>query len=116
MDIIRRRLRLWVGLWLVAQVASTPVLVPSDCCLAHSRAAQSSEARCHHESVPQQQCAMRGTCDGPIAALLTLMSNIGVPGLPYGLTPELRVAVIGPSPAENLISAAVSPESPPPRV
>jgi len=114
MELIRRRLRLWVGAWLVAQVASMPALVPANCCLAHSRAAQATEPRCH-ESVPQQQCAMRGTCAGPVAALLTLLSNVGVPGLSYGITPDLRVSVIEVSPSENLISSAIPPESPPPR-
>ena len=112
---IRRRLRLWVGAWLVAQVASMSAFVPADCCLAHSRAAHATEQRCH-ESVPQQQCALRGTCAGPVAALVTLLSNVGVPSLSYGIAPEVRVSVIGASPVENLISAAVSPDPPPPRV
>ena len=114
MNRLRRNLRLWVGVWLVAQVASMTAFVPADCCLAHSGAAQASEHRCH-ESVPQT-CAIRGTCDGPVAALLTFLSNIGVPNVSYGLAPELRASLIGVSPTENLISPAVSPDPPPPRV
>lgn len=113
MKAIRRRLRLWVAAWLVVQAASLSAFVPRDCCAAHRPA--SHQAPSCHESAPAPHCSMRGECDGPMAALVTVLSNIGV--LPAALTvsPDLHASPVRVRPLERLLSRLAPPDSPPPR-
>ncbi len=111
MTTIRRGLRLWVTAWLVFQVASLSALVPRDCCLLHRPAA--AETKCH-EPAPVQ-CAMRATCDGPMAALLTPLSNLGIPAASVAVTPELHSRQTTTTTRVNLISDSTPPDPPPPR-
>jgi hypothetical protein len=89
-------------LWLLVQAAQMAALVPVDCCAAHQTSPISPGATCHQAApphcpmadgraqcpmhanhvqadastrVPAPECAMRGTCGGPFAALLVLLSN-----------------------------------------
>ena len=105
MSSLRRHLRLSVATWLVFQAVSLSVLVPLDCCAAHRPAARDKEPGCHETAAATQcpvppgparrarcirvvtpapagesgdRCSMRGTCDGPMAALFALLSNYGV--------------------------------------
>src|SRR5213083_319725 len=104
MTTIRRRLRIWVAAWLVFQVASLSALVPRACCVPYRAVATDKEPDCHgnsavshcpkpaadgtpcpmHQSrhdaeeTPSDRCSMRATCDGPVAAMLALLSNYGV--------------------------------------
>jgi hypothetical protein len=141
MTTIRRRLRLWVAAWLVFQVASLWALVPRDCCAAHRSRAE--EARTCHDSAAATHCAiraaggmacpmhpggpadadqrssnrcsMRGTCDGPMAALVPLLSNQGVLTDAVSIRPDLHPRTDAASPHERLISRLASPDPPPPR-
>lgn len=76
-----------------------------------------------HASIPAdaapstpRNCVMRGTCDGPMAAILDLLSTQGVP--PSGtftLIPNDGTIVVAGSTHEHLASRLASPDPPPPR-
>jgi hypothetical protein len=104
----RRRLRFFAAAWLLFQAVSLSALVPHACCLAHeaavvtsatqgadtpaSHCAESADSETpssahaghgHHHSArpsesPRDECAIRGTCGGPAAALFTVISTEGV--------------------------------------
>jgi hypothetical protein len=64
---------------------------------------------------PRQACTMQGTCDGPMAALLVIISNQGVLTEPLRLAVDLS-SVVAPAPArEDVVSRFTPPDSPPPR-
>jgi hypothetical protein len=97
----------WAFAWLSCQVASLSALLPAECCMAHHTLAESTEpchestpaescpmravdgqacpmhtGAAHHDAAAQQnaeeQCAMRGTCNGPAVALAGLFAIPGV--------------------------------------
>jgi hypothetical protein len=132
MAFLRRNLRVFVAAWLMVQAASLNALVPRDCCLAHRPAATS----CHEPAVSATHCPMRATgaapcamhrgpvraacalssaCDGPMAALFTLLSNHGT--LPAATATLPDAAVTSPVIAvrENVTGRFEPPDSPPPR-
>jgi len=142
MTTIRRRLRLWVTAWFVFQVVSLSALGPRDCCAAHRPPASAKAPSCHestaatycptraasgtpcpmhggnhsdadHKSAPK--CSMRGTCDGPMAALSALLSNHGVLSDAFSMLPDLQTTGITAHTGENLIGRLASPDPPPPR-
>jgi hypothetical protein len=142
MQSIRRSLRLWMAIWLVVQVASLSALVPRDCCAAHSSAARAAKPGCHEQVTATQcpmhatdgtpcpmhrgghgeasqktpdGCAMRGTCSGPMAALVAQLSNYGVlPATPQVL-PDLHRGAVSVDSDEYLLTRLASPDPPPPR-
>jgi hypothetical protein len=141
MATIRRRLRLWVATWLVFQVASLWVLVSGNCCAAQRSPADAAHS-CHdsaaatHCAIPavegtpcpmhpdspaaagqrsSDRCSMRGTCDGPMAALVSLLSNHGVLTDSFAVWPDLQARHVGTQIRERLISGLASPDPPPPR-
>ena len=61
------------------------------------------------------RCALRGTCNGPMAALFALLSNHGI--LPESATPIPNIggAFIAAPALENVVSRLESPDPPPPR-
>jgi hypothetical protein len=65
--------------------------------------------------VPADECALRGTCGGPAAALFALLSTHGVLTDPYlTLAESPLVGATLPS-ATQLIRRFASPDAPPPR-
>jgi hypothetical protein len=76
-----------------------------------------------HGTVPQESqatptgedCVMRGSCDGPTAGFIALLSHAGVlteaPSLPVDL--DMRPSVV--RVVEQVVSRLESPDSPPPR-
>ena len=74
--------------WLVLEAASLSAIVPRECCLTHSTSAPASEQKCH-EPV-SERCVMRASCDGPMAGLLTLIANLGIPTAAFGLLRPAR--------------------------
>ena len=68
------------------------------------------------DTAPARGCVVRGTCDGPMAAILAVLATQGVP--PVGVfslaTDPNSALVAGPAP-EDLLSRLASPEPPPPR-
>ncbi len=142
MTTLRRRLRLWAAAWLVCQTASLVAFVPWDCCVAHKMTKLRAERSCHEtppaasacpmhvtatgaacpmhdghgkNEKPASSCAMRGTCQGPMAALLSLLSNYGPLSDPFDLSPDLRlVSALRPL-HEQLVVRLSPPEPPPPR-
>ncbi len=132
---LRRRLRLVAVVWLAVQAASVSALVPRDCCATH----QPKAAGCHkraaatycpmrsadgtpcpmHRSSPAEEdpdaCAMRGTCDGPMAALVRLLSHHAVLDDPLATLPDSVAGLAFIPSRENPIGRRTAPETPPPR-
>jgi hypothetical protein len=120
MTALRRRLGLVAAAWLAFQVVSFSALVASDCCAAHRSVAEKQETGCHTQHTSEEpsrpkECAMRGTCDGPIAALFELLSNYGILPDAVALSAVPSVAVATNADA-NALARLESPDSPPPRV
>jgi hypothetical protein len=138
MRILRGQLRLWVAAWLVFQVTSLSALIPRDCCAAHRRVA--ANPSCHEppavpvcplhaahgapcpmdhaaplQGHPDGGCAMRGTCDGPMAALSASLWNHGVLPAAFSVPAvrDARPAIL--NAAEHVISRLASLDPPPPR-
>ena len=75
----------------------------------------SSQRHSRHEEPRQASCRMIGTCDGPIDALVTLLSTHGtVPQRTAMLLPAPAIAV-APDVREDLTRRFAPPDSPPPR-
>ena len=71
----------------------------------------------HHHSQPvSSDCTMRGTCDGPMAAMFALFSNHGVLPDRVVLIVNDQIDVIAARPSEDLVSRLASPDPPPPRL
>src|SRR5690242_5740589 len=120
MVLVRRHLRLFAATWILFQATSLSALVPRACCLAHqmetladcheqTRATDTTAADAmpamHHSHghmdhahgqppapKPAHDCALRGTCGGPAAALFALLSTDGV--LTDPLTASVHYLVI----------------------
>ena len=60
-------------------------------------------------------CGIRGTCDGPMAALATLLSNHGVLTDSFVLSPDFGIGSPAVPLGENPIRRLASPDAPPPR-
>jgi hypothetical protein len=96
---LRRRLRLWAAAALVMQSVWVFVLLPGSCCAAHDKATpapacheETPVAHCplkatdgaacpmhgDHQTEGRPRCTMTNGCDGPMAALLSLLSATGV--------------------------------------
>ena len=140
---IRRSLRFWVTTWLVFQVASLSALVPRDCCAAHKSEASVTKPSCHQEVAPATQCpmraangtacpmhrgdhheaadtsrsdcAMRGTCRGPMVAMVAQLSNHGVLPSQFSVLPDLHQTAALISVDEHPVTRLTPPDSPPPR-
>lgn len=139
---IRWRLRLWVAAWLVCQVASLSALVPSLCCGDQRPASSDKKDSCHenvaathcpmlaaegtacpmhrgsHEDAGENasdRCSMRGTCDGPMAALSALLSNHGVLTDSFEILTDLHASSAAIHTRESLTNRLASPDPPPPR-
>src|SRR4051812_32251278 len=103
MTSIRRRLRLWAAIWLILQAASLPAIAARNCCAVHRAESAQRETSCHKtvaattcpmpaaDGTPcpmhtgerahdrqAERCVMRGTCDGPMAALFPSLGALGV--------------------------------------
>jgi hypothetical protein len=113
MDFLRRRLRLFVLIWLLFQVTSLSALVPRDCCAAHRPVAEATD-HCH-KPAPPPECSLRGSCNVPEAVLVSLLSNHGILPSTVVDTPRFYATAI-PMPAkERLVARLQSPDLPPPR-
>jgi hypothetical protein len=142
MALFRRRLRLWVAAWLMIQAASLSALVPRDCCAAHRPAASVKPPSCHEkiaalmcpmraadgtpcpmhrgghgdaEQESPKKCSIRGTCAGPMAALLRLLSNPGVLEGSFVVLPGVHAGSVLSVMQESLITHLTPPDPPPPR-
>jgi len=144
MTLVRRHVRLFATAWVLFQATSLSALVPRACCLAHQMAllsdchekaapeasvstANEAAPPMHHDHghmheqssdrapAPAHDCALRGTCDGPAAALFTLLSTDGVLTDSVIATVDfLSTGSISVS-RDQLIPQFESPDAPPPR-
>ncbi len=112
----RRRLRLWAITWLLLQVVSLTALIPRDCCVGHRRAAAPATPACHRPAEEATtRCAVSGTCEGPMAALLAQLSSVGVLADGIEILPDLPVTTsVAPTHAA-FTSRPAPPDTPPPR-
>jgi hypothetical protein len=120
MTSLRRHLRIGVATWLVVQVASLSAFVPFECCAAHHVEVSDEKAPCHGEQPAQHHetdddCQLRGSCKGPSAALLSLLSNHGLLSEPLPTSTDLVVSIVEGIPEQRLIRRLASPDPPPPR-
>ena len=128
---VRKHLRVWAIAWLVFQAASLSALVPRDCCLAHKPEPVAKHgSNCHettaaapvhqldHQDAADKsgkRCTLRGSCDGPMAALSALLSNHGVLPDSIAVSPDLLSSVPPTRFRESLVSRLPVPDPPPPR-
>jgi hypothetical protein len=139
---IRQHLRKLAMLWLLLQAAQVAALVPVDCCVAHHTSPAATRATCHQAApphcpmadggaqcpmhanhvqadasarVPAGECAMRGTCGGPFAALLVLLSNQSILPRPGATTAIFDAQQMTLGIQESVIARLDSPDPPPPR-
>jgi len=145
MTLFRRRLRILAAAWLVFQAASLSALVPRACCLAHEAAlvtmatngAETAASHCakpaesatatsphaiheHHHSAPpkessRHECAIRGNCGGPAAALFTVISTEGVLTRSVTTLVDFLQASTPILDRDRLLRHFEPPDSPPPR-
>jgi hypothetical protein len=139
---IRQHLRKLAMLWLLLQAAQVAALVPVDCCVAHHTSPAATRATCHQAApaqcpmadggaqcpmhanhvhadasarVPAGECAMRGTCGGPFAALLVLLSNQSILTSLRATTPAFDAQQMTLGMHESVTARLGSPDPPPPR-
>jgi hypothetical protein len=131
---LRKHLRAWAMAWLAFQLVSLSAFVPRDCCAVHGKhkapapKAASSDASCatqhgdHHAAAAPapvepagRDCALRGRCDGPMAAMLSVLSTYGVLEDSPSLSPPLDSSRLTSFTRESLVSLFTPPDSPPPR-
>lgn len=143
MTTIRRHLRLWATTWLVVQAGWVSALVPRDCCAAHQPATAHANDSCHepaaaahcpmpsadgtpcpmhrpaepreHHQSSTNECALRGTCEGPMSALFALLSNHGILPDSAAAIPNIGIASTSLPARENIVGRRDSPDPPPPR-
>lgn len=113
MALLRRRLRLFVGIWLFFQVTSLSAFVPRDCCAAH-RPATEAAGHCH-QPAPPPDCSLRGTCNVPEAVLVSLLSSPGILPSTVMETLPLDATALAVPAHERLVARLQSPDLPPPR-
>jgi hypothetical protein len=111
---LRQQLRAWALLPLLVQSAWLFALVPADCCAEHRPAAMPS---CHEEQTHSSdgECVMRGQCDGPMTALLSLLSAQAVLTPPPQTWSNASASLSFLAPPEQLLKRFIPPDSPPPR-
>jgi hypothetical protein len=128
---------------MVFQAASLSALVPRECCRAHRLEAPASQPGCHEqadakptcsmpsagetecpmhhaaantvESSKTDRCSMRGTCEGPAATFMGLLTNHGLLRDAFILSRHLHRTPMAIGHSETLITRLASPDSPPPR-
>jgi hypothetical protein len=111
----RRRASVCAAIWLLCQLVWVSVIVPHECCRIDGRQPAAVEAHCHETAPPAPECTLRGTCYGPAAALLSMLSNPGI--LPPSAVPApvfTRIASVPPA-REQVMALVRPPAAPPPR-
>lgn len=63
----------------------------------------------------RERCVMRGSCDGPMAALFPSLGALGILPDVAALASDMRVDPAAPRTPENLIRRLTPPDTPPPR-
>jgi len=105
----------------VAAASTTEEQAPDSHCArpAESRTASASPAAHDHSARPAQtprdECAIRGTCGGPAAALFSLISTDGVLTASLGTAADFPPAGAALVPHDQLTARFESPDAPPPR-
>jgi hypothetical protein len=133
---LRQHLRPLAIAWLLSQAVSLAAIVGFDCCAAHRTPTPEAKAPQPAETVAcpmhaaaaagagtpmsnQQnpvKCVMRGSCNGPMAALLAVLSNNALPSESIAPTPALVAVAAPPRSPETFVVHSESPDTPPPRV
>jgi hypothetical protein len=83
--------------------------------MAQEKAAQ-EKPLCHQaERKSDDNCVLRGTCGGPMAAITALLSNTGIPTELFAMSPDAQMGDVVTQAQEDLIRRLLPPEPPPPR-
>lgn len=71
----------------------------------------------HHQSSDRSagDCALRGSCRGPVAPSMALLSQHGVLAPVFVLAPDIQASMVPAASTERLVRALVPPDAPPPR-
>jgi hypothetical protein len=70
----------------------------------------------HHPAPPvSSDCKVGGTCDGPMAALLSLLSSTSILPDSSSSAPDAHIRPLAAAAAVNLVARIEPPDSPPPR-
>ena len=69
----------------------------------------------HGHERSSDMCSMRGTCTGPMAALLTQLANLGILAQPLSVLPAPEATGTISATRENPIGRFTPPDTPPPR-
>jgi hypothetical protein len=71
----------------------------------------------HNEAADtsRDNCAMRSSCTGPMAALLAQLSNQGILTDLFQVQPDWQASPTAPNRSEQLVIRLAPPDSPPPR-
>ena len=121
MPLFRRYLRLWATAWIVFQAISLSAFVPRDCCAGHRMPPpeQEAAASCHqpHQAAApdNERCTLRGTCNGPLGMLATLLSPHAVLTGTVAFSGHAVAGAAGLASFESSRPLSVPPDSPPPR-
>ena len=127
--VLRQSLRQFAIAWLVIQVVSLSALAGFDCCASHRAAKQQAKAAqaaaeptlCPMHAAARntdrapEKCVMRGTCNGPMAALFVLFTNNGIPSESPVTTPALDLTTAFTLSDDTFVVHFESPEPQPPR-
>ena len=84
------------------------------CAMHHGHGAPAGRSE-PSDKKPGHDCAIRGMCDGPMAALLTIFATHGVLTDSFEALPDLRTTFTARSASDQLIGLFVPPDAPPPR-
>jgi hypothetical protein len=142
MTALRHRLRWCVAAWLIVQVAALSAFVPQDCCATHKnehrqarhRPPATASAHSHHsmdhasmhgstqdvssatDATPMKTCVMKGTCKGPMSAMIAVLSSHGVSPIgAFRIAPDLTSSLAAAIARQHATSRLVAPDTPPPR-
>jgi hypothetical protein len=75
-----------------------------------------TEATPSSSGTPIKGCVMKGTCKGPMSAILAVLSTHGVPPMSaFGVAPDFTSTAAAAVTRQHAISHLPLPETPPPR-
>ena len=81
----------------------------------HGDHGDTADAHGRHGEDPGERCAVRGTCDAPMAALAVLLGNHGIVPASTIVAPDVLPSAGSDQLHESLTARSVVPDGPPPR-
>jgi hypothetical protein len=86
-------------------------------CPMHPASATETHDHDSHQDAPASDadCVLRGTCNGPLAALAVLLSDHGITPDAVTIAPKLQGGPPLPRPVAVVLATSTAPDPPPPR-